>query len=145
MTLLAVAIPTWALEHTDVPRVVLAGLLAVNTVLAVLLQVPASRGTEAVPGAIRAMSRAGIALALCCVLLALTPDLPVALAVGSLVVAVVALTGAELWQSAGGWGSSYALAPPAHQGSTSGSWNRVTGWTSGRLRSWPPITSCGRA
>ena len=95
---------------------VLAPLLALNTVLAVTAQARASRGTDTVPGSIAALRRAGSALAGCCVLLALVPSVPVPAAVGLLVAAMLALTAGELWQSAGGWGLSYAMAPAAHQG-----------------------------
>ena len=52
--LLNVVIPLWLVQETDAPRVLLAWLFGTNTVLAVLLQVPASRGSETVNGALRA-------------------------------------------------------------------------------------------
>ncbi|HEY6798676.1 MAG TPA: MFS transporter [Kineosporiaceae bacterium] len=116
LTLLAVAIPTWVLERTTLPRVVLAPALALNTVLTVAFQVPASRGTDSVSGSARALYRAGVASGVCCLLLAGIPVLPVGVGTGLLVLAMLALTAAELWQSAGGWGLSYALSPPEHRG-----------------------------
>jgi MFS family permease len=116
MTLLAVAIPIWVLEHTLVPRVVLAPMLVLNTVLTVALQVRASRGTDSVAGSARALYRAGAALTICCGLLAEVPMLPMPAAVAVLIVAIIVLTAGELWQSAGGWGLSYALAPTEHHG-----------------------------
>jgi dipeptide/tripeptide permease len=59
---------------------------------------------------------AGVSLALCCLLLVAAPKLPVVLAVGVLLLAMVALTGGELFQSAGGWGGSYLLAAPGQEG-----------------------------
>ena len=44
--LLNVVIPLWLVQETDAPRVLLAWLFGTNTVLAVLLQVPASRGVR---------------------------------------------------------------------------------------------------
>ena len=67
-------------------------------------------------GAGRSLRRAGIALAACCLLLAATADLPATAGAAVLLAAVVALTAGELLQSAGGWGLSYTLAPPGHQG-----------------------------
>ncbi|MFJ4482745.1 MFS transporter [Streptomyces longwoodensis] len=116
MTLLSIGIPLWIVKHTDVSSALISPLVAVNTVLAVALQVRASRGTDTIAGAARALVWAGISLALCCLLLVAAPKLPVVLAVGVLLLAMVALTGGELFQSAGGWGGSYLLAAPGQEG-----------------------------
>ncbi|MFF3208506.1 MULTISPECIES: MFS transporter [unclassified Streptomyces] len=116
MTLLSIGIPLWIVGHTDVSSALISPLVAVNTVLAVALQVRASRGTDTIPGAARALVWAGISLAVCCLLLVAAPKLPVVLAVGVLLLAMVALTGGELFQSAGGWGGSYLLAVPGQEG-----------------------------
>ncbi|MFI5973447.1 MFS transporter [Streptomyces sp. NPDC051452] len=116
MTLLSIGIPLWIVKHTDVSSALISPLVAVNTVLAVALQVRASRGTDTIAGASRALVWAGISLAVCCLLLVAAPKLPVVLAVGVLLLAMVALTGGELFQSAGGWGGSYLLAVPGQEG-----------------------------
>jgi MFS family permease len=116
MTLLSIGIPLWIVEHTRVPAAVIAPLVAVNTVLAVALQVRASRGTETLAGSARGLVRAGASLSVCCLLLIAAPKPPVVLAVGVLVLAMVALTAGELFQSAGGWGGSYLLATPGQEG-----------------------------
>ncbi|MFG2949684.1 MFS transporter [Streptomyces adustus] len=116
MTLLSIGIPLWIVKHTDVSSALISPLVAVNTVLAVALQVRASRGTDTIAGAARALVWAGVSLALCCLLLLAAPKLPVVLAVGVLLLAMVALTGGELFQSAGGWGGSYLLAVPGQEG-----------------------------
>ncbi|MFF4268916.1 MFS transporter [Streptomyces sp. NPDC001536] len=116
MTLLSIGIPLWIVGHTEVSSALIAPLVAVNTVLAVALQVRASRDTETIAGASRALVRAGVSLALCCLLLVAAPKLPVLLAVGVLLLAMIALTGGELYQSAGGWGGSYLLAAPGQEG-----------------------------
>ncbi|MFI0967925.1 MFS transporter [Streptomyces sp. NPDC021080] len=116
MTLLSIGIPLWIVGHTNVSAALISPLVAVNTVLAVLLQVRASRGTDDIQGAARALVRAGLSLAVCCLLLVTAPGLPVVLAVGALLLAMIALTGGELWQSAGGWGGSYLLAVPGQEG-----------------------------
>ncbi|WP_328663837.1 MFS transporter [Streptomyces sp. NBC_00328] len=116
MTLLSIGIPLWIVGHTAVSSALISPLVAVNTVLAVALQVRASRNTDTITGAARALVRAGICLAVCCLLLVAAPKLPVVLAVGVLVLAMVALTGGELFQSAGGWGGSYLLAVPGEEG-----------------------------
>ncbi|MFC4033469.1 MFS transporter [Streptomyces polygonati] len=116
MTLLSIGLPLWIVGHTKVSPALIAPLLAVNTVLAVLLQLRASRGTDTIPGATRALVRAGLSLAACCLLLIAVPKVPVGVAVGVLLLAMIALTGGELWQSAGGWGGSYLLAVPGQEG-----------------------------
>ena len=116
MTLLSIGIPLWVVKHSHAPVAVLSPLLAVNTVLAVAFQVRASRGADGIAGATRALRRAGLSLGACCLLLTLVPGLSAAPAVAVLVLAMVALTGGELFQSAGGWGGSYVLAPADRQG-----------------------------
>ncbi|MGW6267748.1 MFS transporter [Streptomyces sp. NPDC055060] len=116
MTLLSIGVPLWIVEHTKVPAAVISPLVAVNTVLAVTLQVRASRGTETIAGSARALVRAGVSLAVCCLLLVAAPKPPVVMAVGVLLLAMVALTAGELFQSAGGWGGSYLLAAPGQEG-----------------------------
>jgi MFS family permease len=111
MSLLSIGIPLWVVGHTDAPRLIPAVLFTVNTVLAVMLQVRASRGADTVDGSARLLRRAGPLLALTCLLLAGAGWLRAWPAVAVLVAAVLALTAAELYQSAGAWGLSYALAP----------------------------------
>ena len=53
--LLNVVVPLWLVERTDAPHTLLAWLFGTNTVMAVALQVRASRGSETVPGALRAV------------------------------------------------------------------------------------------
>jgi MFS family permease len=111
ISLLSIAIPLWAVQHTRAPDGLVGPLLIVNTLLAVVWQVRATRGTDTVPGAATALLRASLALAACCVLFALAPSLPGAGAAALLVAAVAVMTFGELYQSAGGWGLSFALAP----------------------------------
>jgi hypothetical protein len=85
--------------------------MVLNTVLVVALQVRASRGAETVTGAARVLRRSGWALFAACLVFALSAQAPLALVAG-----MVVLTVAELWQSAGAWGLSFALAPEDRQG-----------------------------
>lgn len=109
--LLAVAIPLWITEHTAVPAVTVGLVVLLNTVLAVVLQVPLSRGADAPAVAGRRQFQAGVALAACCVLLVLTGEASAAAGIPLVLGATVALTLGEIWQSAGGWGLSYEYAP----------------------------------
>ncbi|MFF8845266.1 MFS transporter [Streptomyces sp. NPDC015127] len=112
MALLGIGVPLWVSEHTSAPKALVGLLLVVNTVLAVVFQVRASAGTENVTGSVRAMRKAAVALVGACALFAVAGfGMSVVLVVASLVLGLVLLTAGELYQSAGGWGLSYALAP----------------------------------
>jgi predicted MFS family arabinose efflux permease len=113
--LLGIGIPLLVVHYSEVPRTVIALLLGLNMVVAVVFQVPSSRGSRTPEGAARSLRLAGGALALCSVLLAAVPTLPVPAAAALLFLAVLALTAGELYQSAGGWGLSYDLAPVEQQ------------------------------
>lgn len=116
ITLLVVGIPLWVSDHTDVSPTLIPVLVVINTVLAVALQVRfASQGESARAGS-RALALAGLSLAVCCVLVAFTAHVPVWTGVALLVVAVVALTGGELWEAAGSWSLSYRYARPEIEG-----------------------------
>ena len=117
---LTVALPLWVAQRTDAPRIVVSVLLVVNTVLTVLLQVPLSRGADGLAGGVRTVRRSGVALAVACVLLGLASGRSTGLAVGLLVAGAAVLTVGELWQSAGGWGLSYDLAPTDRYGQYQG-------------------------
>jgi Major Facilitator Superfamily len=115
-TLLVVAMPLWFVQHTAMPKVFVGVLMAVNTILAALLQARFSRSSASVTGAVRAALCSGVALAgfgVACQL-AREPaarDIAIALAFA----AVVLLTFGGLWQSASGWSLSYELADPNHR------------------------------
>jgi hypothetical protein len=103
-------------DKTAVPHWMIAALLLLNTVLAVALQVRASRGSESIEGAAKANRRAGVALLGACVLFALTSHRAPLVGSVLLVAAIIALTAGELLSSAGSWGLSYGMAPAAQQG-----------------------------
>jgi MFS family permease len=116
MTLLGVGIPLWLIRHTDAPAALVGVLIAINTVMAVLLQVRFTRSTDTLQGGARALRRAGLSLAICCLLLGVAGAVSRGQAVVLLMAAVIALTLGELWQAAGGWSLSFALAPEGRQG-----------------------------
>ncbi|GEL96693.1 hypothetical protein CTE05_02400 [Cellulomonas terrae] len=116
ITLLVVGIPLWISDHTDVPAVWIPVLVVINTTLAVALQVRfASHGESAGAGR-RALTLAGLCLAACCVLVAFTAHVPTWAGASLLVLAVIALTGGELWEAAGSWSLSYRYARPEIEG-----------------------------
>jgi MFS family permease len=118
--ILIVAVPVWISQHTTAPPVFFTILLLVNTATVILFQVRASRGAEEVDGGVRAWRRAGLALALCCVVFALAKGQPVWLACGILLIATLAHVLGEMLHSAGAWSLSYGLAHDGAQGQYQG-------------------------
>lgn len=106
--------PLWAITKTDVPKPVLGALFALNTVLAVLLQVPATRGADSLSGSVRLMRWAGIASAIACPVIALSGMTHGWMTVAVLALAVVLTTATELWSSAAQWYFQTEV-PPADQ------------------------------
>lgn len=108
---LSVGLPLWIATRTQAPAAVVGGVVALNTALAITLGVRLSRGGDGLRAGAARHNRSGWCLAACCALVALSGELGSAGATVVLVAATVTLTLGELWQSAGGWGVSYALAP----------------------------------
>ncbi|MCS7476758.1 MFS transporter [Umezawaea endophytica] len=118
--ILLVALPIWISQKTNAPPVVYSGILLLNTVMVVLLQVRASKGAETVEGGGRALRRCGVLLALCCALFALAADRPVWLAVTFLFAGAAVHAISELLYSAGSWALAYELAPEHAHGQYQG-------------------------
>jgi MFS family permease len=114
---LSIGFPLWLVQRTDAPRWLAALLLTVNTVLSVLLQVRLSRGVERLHISRRMMTISGLLLVVVCLGVPLTRGLDAPAAAALFLLLVVMLTLAELWQSAGSWGYTVALAPRDRRGS----------------------------
>jgi MFS family permease len=134
--LLNVVIPLWLVEQTDAPRVLLAWLFGTNTVLAVLLQVRASRGAETVSGALRASRLSAAFFVASCLIVLVTHDTVGWVTIALVWIGHVTVTGAELFQSAGHWGLTAELSDPARRGEYQGA--AQLGWTLGSV--WAPAT-----
>ncbi|WP_198170961.1 MFS transporter [Actinoplanes awajinensis] len=106
----------WVITRTDVPKPVLGGLVALNTVLAVVFQVRATRGADSLPGVVRLTRAAAVSAALACPVAAATGMTHGWLTVVLLFVAVALFTGTELWISAGQWFVQAEIPPPAQRG-----------------------------
>jgi hypothetical protein len=109
-------LPLWVITRTDAPHAVIGGLFALNTVLAVALQVPATKGTDSLPAVGRLMRRAALATAVACPVFALsglTRGIWTILALG---LAVLLTTTTELWLSAAQWFLQTDVPPPALRG-----------------------------
>lgn len=116
-TLLTVTIPLWLVTRTAAPKTLLGVLLMVNTIGASMFQVAVSGRTTTLPLAARKFLQAGVALFLCCAVVAVTGATAAVWASVLLIVAICLLTAAELTQSAAGWQVSLALAPEERRGS----------------------------
>jgi MFS family permease len=122
-TVLLVGLPVWVVSHTAAPRPLAVLLIGLNTVLVVLLQVRASRSGDTVAGARRLVRHAALALAAACVVFGLVAAAPGWLAVLGLLAGTVALTAAEMWNSAATWGLAFNLAPADSQGAHLGAFS----------------------
>lgn len=120
--LLNVVVPLWLVEQTDAPRTLLAWLFGTNTVLAVLLQVRASRGAESVAGSLRAVRWSGWAFALSCAVISVTHSTVGWVSIVLIWIGHITITGAELWQSASDWGFTSELSDPRRLGDYQGVW-----------------------
>lgn len=117
---LLVAMPIWISERTDVPPSFFTVMLLVNTTAVVLGQTRISRGTEDVPGGLRAWRRGGVALAVACAVFAASSGRPGWLAAAILLGGTLVHVLGEMLQSAGAWSLSYGLAPDHAHGEYQG-------------------------
>ena len=120
--LLNVVVPLWLVERTDAPHTLLAWLFGTNTLMAVALQVRASRGAETVDGALRAVRRSGWCFVLSCLVISITHDTVGWLSIALIWLGHVTITGAELWQSASDWGFQSELSDHRRLGDYQGVW-----------------------
>ncbi|MFE0461592.1 MFS transporter [Kitasatospora sp. NPDC058965] len=124
--MLEVGVPLWIVRDTHAPRALVAAGMLVNTVLVVLFQVRATRGTDRPGRAARVCLRGGLLLAAGCVLIGLAHGLsPVAASV-LLVLGLVVETFGEVLTQAGGWALSYDLAGDGAAGAYQGVYNTGT-------------------
>jgi len=119
-TIFGVVLPLWTLTRTDAPPVVVPVLFMVNTVLAVTFQVRASRGSETLPGAAKALWRSGVTVAISALLLGAAAWTAGPLTVAVLALGTVMLTFGELTQSAGAWGITAVVPPEQRRGEYTG-------------------------
>ncbi len=125
---LSVGLPLWIVHRSQAPVWIVGSIQLVNTLLVVLLQDWASRGTDRLPRALAHLRRGGLIAAAACALLALVAvggtDTGAAAAgtgIGAwidavaVLAAVVAFTLAELYIVAGGEGAALLHIPPGEQ------------------------------
>lgn len=114
------ALPLWIVNNTSVPRAAITGVVVVNGLLVVALQVRVSRGVVDLRSAGRRMRWAGVALLVAAALIATTARLPRWTATLVLLVAVVVYTFGELWHAAASFELAFGLALPQAQGQYAG-------------------------
>lgn len=114
--ILNVGLPLWIVQHTSAPRPLVAWLVIVNTVLVVMLQVRAARGTESLAGIVRAKRAASVAMIAACFVFGSAGSVSQVAAILLLIAGMALLTAGELWISAAGWSVRYGLAAQHAQG-----------------------------
>ncbi len=108
---LTVAVPLWLVTATTAPRWLISGVVLLNTVLVIALQVPTSRNIDSATAGAHAYRRAGVAFFASCALISLAAGIPAWAAVTLLLTGVLIHTMGELWHAAAGFEVSFALAP----------------------------------
>ena len=126
-TIFTEIIPLWAITHTDAPKPLLGGLFALNTVMAVTLQVRATRGADSLNGSVRLLRRAGVATAIACPVVALSGRTHGWLTIVVIASAVVLTTCTELWTSAVQWYFQTDVVPAPYRGAYVGTSRMVQG------------------
>lgn len=115
-TIFAEVIPLWVINRTDLPKPVLGALFTVNTIMAVLLQVPASRGADSLSGSIRLMRWGALTTMVACPIVLLSDGTSGWVTVAVLAVGVMLVTMTELWQSSAAWYLFSEIPPPDRRG-----------------------------
>ncbi|MFJ9812411.1 MFS transporter [Streptomyces sp. NPDC101158] len=115
-TILQVAVPLWIVHATAAPVGLAPLLLVLNTVLVVLFQVPLSRYGATTRAARRLLVPLAGLFVIGTLSLAASAAGGRTLAISALVVAVIALTFAEIIHATASWELSVALAPAEAQG-----------------------------
>lgn len=115
MTLLVLGIPLWLIHATSAPVSLVAVLLLLNTIMAVVLQVPFSKHATVSGGASRVLRLSGVMLAGCSLSMAAAAHVEPWAAIVLLVLATALMSLGEIWQAAGAWELSYRYADPERQ------------------------------
>lgn len=115
-----VAIPLWVVKETSAPRWWVSVIMLVNTVGVILFQVRVSRGSGDIKVGAKQIQRAGFAVAVACLLYALSSGVNVFLACTLLILAMVVHVYGELVGSSGSWSVGFGMADEKHQGQYQG-------------------------
>jgi MFS family permease len=139
LAFIEVAMPLWVTLQTDAPRYMVTVLLVLNTVLVIVLQMPAARRSVDPRSAGHLILWSALALAVGNALMWAAHAGGVAVSIVLLVVAVVAWTIGEVSSQAGTWTLSFELSPPAVAGAYQGFF--TMGWHTGVMLGPVVVTS----
>jgi MFS family permease len=114
------ALPLWIVNYTEIPRAAVTGVIVVNGLMVVALQVRVSRGVVSPRSAGQRMLAASVALLGSVTLIAVTGQFSRWTATLVLLAAVVVYTFGELWHAAASFELAYGLARPHAQGQYAG-------------------------
>ncbi|MCW3004879.1 MAG: transporter [Conexibacter sp.] len=114
------AVPLWVTLHTNAPRWIAAILFLLAALIVAALQVPATRSIVGPQSAARLLARSGPLFLVAWLLIAETSGRSAALAIAVLLVAIALHSLAEVWQAAGTFELSFALAQPEAHGQYQG-------------------------
>jgi hypothetical protein len=109
---MTVALPLWILTFTDAPRWLISAAVVVNTAIVILFQVRASGNVDTPRAAGVTLRRSGLAFLAACALISLSAGVPPWTAAALILTACLVHSIGELWQTAGGFEVSNALAAP---------------------------------
>lgn len=115
-----IGIALFVSQRTEVPRVMVAVLLLVNTVLVALLQVRLSRSADSVTTGARALLRGGVLIAVGFTLIGLADGAPRWFGIAVLLSGALVHVVGEMIGSGGQWGLQMGLAPHERQGQYQG-------------------------
>jgi MFS family permease len=112
----SVVLPLWIITMTLAPRWTIAAVDVTNTVIIVAFQVRVCRGIDSPASSARALRRCGWVFAAACLVIPESARSSPVFAVFLLLIATLALSVGELWQSAAGFELSNSLAAPGAVG-----------------------------
>jgi hypothetical protein len=114
------ALPVWIVLRTAAPRSMAALVLFVAALTVAITQIPATRSIDGPRTAARLLARSGPLFLVAWILMAMASGPPAWVTVTLLLVAVLVHSLAEVWQAAGTFELSFALARPEAQGQYQG-------------------------
>jgi MFS family permease len=120
---LVVGIPLWLVRYHIVPRSLVPAVFLLNTILVILFQVKATRGSDTLEGAVVAARKAGLISAAACIVLVIGRLMPSEITSAIALMSVLLFTLAELWQSASAFSLGFGLAPDSARTEYLGAFN----------------------
>lgn len=121
-SMIEVGLPLWVVQQTRAPRWAIAVVFVINTVMCVLFQVRASRGTDGPADAARVLRASSVLLAASCFIFWTAHGRSPATAVVLLIVGGLVQVFGEVRQAAASWGIGYGLTPDHAQGQYQSVW-----------------------